>query len=174
MPLANPAERLLDDAMVGVVLRPDLILAGRNSEQEDSLNSQRAYPVDLLVEHLVDRELKHLGHGRDLALDCAPVHHKEGLDEIGRRKFVFPDELTDGTGSAPSSGSVAEREGHKGRLESGRPARNSSQRLHCLWHVPCPYKERRTRGHVSTLSIRRAYIRKATGRRQRPDVQVNG
>jgi hypothetical protein len=58
------------------------------------------------------------------------VHDEERLDEIGWRKFVFPDELPDGTGSAPASGSVAEREGHKGRLESGRPTRNRSQSLH--------------------------------------------
>ena len=83
------------------------------------------------------------------------MHHEERLDEIGRGKFVFPDKLPDRTGSAAASGSVAEREGHKGRLESGRPARNSSQSLHGRWHVLCPYKERRTLGHVSALTIRR-------------------
>jgi hypothetical protein len=101
------------------------------------------------------------------------VHDEERLDEIGWRKFVFPDELPDGTGSAPASRSVAEREGHKGRLESGRPARNSSQRLHGIWHVLCPYKERRTRQGVSTLAMRRDYTRKAVGRRLRPYTQVN-
>jgi hypothetical protein len=101
------------------------------------------------------------------------VHDEERLDEIGWRKFVFPDELPDGTGSAPASGSVAEREGHKGRLESGRPTRNSSQSLHGFWHVLCLYKERRTRQRVSTLSMRRDYNRKAIGRRLRPYTQVN-
>jgi hypothetical protein len=101
------------------------------------------------------------------------VHDKERLDEIGWRKFVFPDELPDGTRSAPASGSGTEREAHKGRLESGRPARNSSQGLHGPWHVLCLYKERRTREHVSALSMRRDYNRKAIGRRRRPDMQVN-
>ena len=100
------------------------------------------------------------------------MHHEERLDEIGWGKFVFADELPDGTGSAPASRSVAEREGHKGRLESGRPCRTSGQYLHGLWHVLCPYKERRTREHVSTLLIRRDYRRKAIGRRRRPEMQV--
>ena len=173
MPLPYPAERLLDNAVIVVVLRTDLVLAGRNTKQQHRLDPERAYPIDLPIQYLVNRQLKHLGHRWDLALDCAAVHHEERLDEIGWRKFMFADELPDGTGSPSTSGSVAEWEGHKGRLESGRPARNTSQSLHDLWHVLCLYKERRTREHVSTLSMRRNYNRKATGRRHRLHTQVN-
>ena len=173
MSLPYAAERLLDDAIVGIVFRPELVLASGNSEQQDRLNSERPYPVDLPIEHLVDRELKDRGHRRDLALDCTAVHHKDGLDQVGGRKFVFADKLPDGTGSAPASRSVAEREGHNGRLESGRLARNSGQTLHVVWHVPCPYKERRTPERVFTLSIRRVYRREGHWPAVPSGMQVN-
>jgi len=173
VPLPYSAERLLDDAVIVVVLRTDLVLAGRNTEQQHRLDPERTYPVDFLIQYLVNRELKHPRHRWDLALDCATVHHEERLDEIGWRKFVFADELPDGAGSASTSGSVAQWEGHKGRLESGRPARNTSQSLHAPWHVLCLYKEGRTREHVRTLSMRRNYNRKATGHRHRLNPQVN-
>jgi len=81
--------------------------------------------------------MKNAGHGGDLTLYAGPVHHEQRLDEISGGEVVLPDEPTKGLGPAATTGSVNGRTGHNGRLESGRPARNSKTTAPTFWHVLC-------------------------------------
>lgn len=155
MPCPQAPEGSLNDAIVSVVLGAGVVLLSWNAEQQYGLNSQGPDLVHLAVQGIVYRELAHTGHRGDLALDPGSVRHKQRLDEIRGSQLVFPNELAYCARSAPAPRTISRRESHQGRLESGLPARNSSQVLHP--HLACalPQSESRTQNHVFTFAIRR-------------------
>ena len=102
VPRAQPPERPLDDAVLGEVLRPDLVLGRGQAEQDDRGDAERADPVHLPVERLVDRQVADPGHRGDLALDPGAVDHEERLDEVPGLELVLAHEPAEGVGASPA------------------------------------------------------------------------
>jgi hypothetical protein len=91
MTLTQAAQCPLDDAVIGKVLRSNLVLRSRNPEQQHGRNADCADPIDLAVERLIHREVEDLRHGRDLALDSCSVDDEERLDQVRRRELMLAD-----------------------------------------------------------------------------------
>jgi len=129
MTVADPAQCPLDDPIVGVILRACLILLSGETKQNDRRNSVRPDGIHLPVEHLVHRQLKYTGHGRNFPRRPLSVNHEDRLDEVGGRQLVLAHQLPQHGRAAPASGPVSRRrrEGHLRRLESEKPARNGKQ-----------------------------------------------
>jgi hypothetical protein len=153
--LPQPAQGPLDNPVIGKVLRSNLVLPGGNAEQQDRRNPTRTDLIDLAVELLIDREMKHAGHRGDLTLYPGAMHDEEGLDEIRRSKLVLADELSYGSRPAAAPGSVGRGEGHEGRLESGRPARNGTTEVAAPIGTCFAFFWTRTHLHASTFRSRR-------------------
>src|SRR3954464_1769208 len=124
MAFPNATQRPLHDPVIGEVLAADLIFRGGQAEKNHRLDVTASDSVDFAVQLLVGRELEHSGHGADLALHPAAMSHEQGLDEIGGRELVLPDEAAHGWSKPAAAGPVERGKGHKGRLESGKPPRN--------------------------------------------------
>ena len=106
MPRAQPPERPLHDAVLGEVLRSDLVLGRRHAEQQDRGMPRAADPVDLAVERFVHRQVVDPGHRGDLALDPGAVDHEQRLDQVRRPELVLAHESAQGVGASPAPWSM--------------------------------------------------------------------
>jgi len=76
VPLAEPAERLLDDPSLRVVFGTELIFFSRYSEEQHCLNSCGSNSVYLSIQRLIHGELENIRHRSDLTLDPGSMHHE--------------------------------------------------------------------------------------------------
>jgi hypothetical protein len=123
-PVAKQPDASLDDPVVRKILRPDLVLGGGYPEKNDARDVESADLLHLPLQHFVDGEVKHAWHRADLALDGAPVHDEEWLDQVGGGETVFPDETAQRVSPAAAARSYSWSGRHEGRLGSARYHRN--------------------------------------------------
>ena len=76
------ADRLLDDAVRIVGAGREVVLLGRDAEQQHGRDTQRAQVGDF-ARKLVERELELARHRADLVTDTFPLGHEQGVDEVG-------------------------------------------------------------------------------------------
>jgi len=124
MTFPDATQRPLHDPVIGKVFAADLVFNGGEAEQNNRLDLTASQIIDFPVKFFVGRELEHSGHGADLALHPAAMNYEQGLNEIGGSELVLPDEAAHSRGKPAAAGPMERGKGHKGRLESGKPARN--------------------------------------------------
>ena len=138
MTFPDATQRPLHDPVIGKVFAADLVFIGGEAEQNNRLDLPASEIIDFPVKLLVGRELEHSGHGADLALHPAAMNYEQGLNEIGGSELVLADEAAHSRGKPATAGPMERGKGHKGRLESGKPARNQrSVPMVGPWHVLC-------------------------------------
>ena len=90
MPLAEPPERLLHDAIVGEVLPTDRILRLRNTEQDDAGEAERDDVIHPAVEDVINGEVVDTGHRGDLPLDTGYREPRKGVGSGRLRRGDVP------------------------------------------------------------------------------------
>ncbi len=93
------AERFLNDAVLSVSARSDLVFGLGQTEENDAADAERM-DFAALANDLVDRHLKVAGHGADLAADAVAGTHEERKDELRGRKPGLAHQVSQGLGGA--------------------------------------------------------------------------
>ncbi len=142
--LAQPAERALHDAVLGEVLGPDVVLRGREPEENDRRDAERLDPVHLAVERFVHRQVVDARHRVDLALDPLAVDHEDGLDEIAGSQLVLAHQAAQGLGAAAAAGALDRGGSHEGKTrERGHPLQPRETSRTGTRHGGCRFSIRR-------------------------------
>jgi hypothetical protein len=115
MARAEPAQGALHDAVGREVLAADLVLGGRQAEEQNGGNAGLADAVHLAIERVVHGEVANARHRADLALHFGTVGHENGLNEIGGVELMLADESAQGVGPAPTPWPVDLGCGHGGK-----------------------------------------------------------
>ena len=129
MPLPEPAQRALDDAVLGEVFGADRVLGRGDAEEDQSPEAEGSHPLGFAVERGIHREVVHPRHRADLPLDPGPVHHEDRLDEVGGGEVVLAHQPAHRCGTPPASGSFGHGGGHGGKTRE-------------RWRTPQPHWSR--------------------------------
>ena len=106
MPRAQSPERALNDAVLGEILRADLVLGRRQPEEQYRRDAECLDPVDFPVERFVHREMVNAGHRGDLSRDPGTMDYEQRLDEIGGLELVLAHQPAKRLGAPPPSGAM--------------------------------------------------------------------